>query len=298
MRNYVVLDLETANADCASICQFGAVLVRNGEIVERHDQLVDPDDYFDPFNIGIHGIDAARVMGSPRFPQAFARLSPMLSDQIVVTHGAFDRVAISRAADLHGIEVPALTWLDNQRVVRRTWPEFSRSGYALGKLVRHFGIPLRHHDALEDATATAKIFEKALAESGKTPLDWLDLVERPINGNIGRIERDGADDGPFAGEVIVFTGALTMPRQRAADEAARVGFDVAGGITKRTTLLCVGVQDRDKLAGYEKSSKHRKAEELISEGYDISIIGEDDFFRLISGPAVSARMPATAKPLS
>jgi DNA polymerase-3 subunit epsilon len=31
--NYLVLDLETASADCASICQVGIVIVVEGEIV-------------------------------------------------------------------------------------------------------------------------------------------------------------------------------------------------------------------------------------------------------------------------
>jgi DNA polymerase-3 subunit epsilon len=282
MSSYAVLDLETANADHASICQIGIVKVRDGVIAERHEQLIDPDDYFDPFNVGIHGIDAERVKGSPKFPDVFTRFAPVLSGQVVVTHGAFDRVAINRAAELHNVSVPNLTWLDNQCVVRRTWPQFAKSGYALKNLARHFEIPLRHHDALEDATATALIFQRALTESGKTAADWIAAVERPINGRVGRIERDGADDGPFVGEVIVFTGMLAMPREQAADEAARVGFDVAGGVTKKTTVLCVGMQDRTKLAGYEKSSKHRKAEELIQEGHSISIIGEADFVRLVA----------------
>ena len=39
----------------------------------------------------------------------------------------------------------------------------------------------------------------------------------------------------------------------------------------------VGTQDNFKIAGYSKSSKHRKAEELITKGIDIRILSEDDF---------------------
>jgi DNA polymerase III subunit epsilon len=283
MSNYVVLDLETANADQASICQIGLVVVRGGQITERIDQLIDPDDYFDPFNISIHGIDEVRVKGSPTYPNAFARIAPLLVGQTVVTHGAFDRVAIRRASERHKLAVPTVTWLDNQRVVRRTWPEFSKSGYALGKLVKHFGIPLRAHDALEDATATAAIFQKALQISARSVDEWLEAVEQPITATSGKsVERVGAEDGPFAGEVIVFTGTLIVPKHEAADKAARQGFDVAKAVSKKTTMVCVGIQDRDKLGGYEKSEKHRKAEKLIKEGHDITIIGEQDFWQLVS----------------
>lgn len=50
---------------------------------------------------------------------------------------------------------------------------------------------------------------------------------------------------------------------------------------KTTTLLVVGDQDIQKLAGHEKSSKHRKAEQLIAEGQHIRILGESDFLRLV-----------------
>ena len=46
-------------------------------------------------------------------------------------------------------------------------------------------------------------------------------------------------------------------------------------------MLVVGVQDRAKLSGYEKSRKHRKAEEYIGDGIGIQIMSEDDFLAMI-----------------
>jgi len=79
----------------------------------------------------------------------------------------------------------------------------------------------------------------------------------------------------------VFTGALQISRKDAADLAARVGCHVAPGVTKKTTLLVVGDQDVKKLSGHAKSSKHRKAEELIEKGVPIRILRETDFKQLI-----------------
>jgi DNA polymerase-3 subunit epsilon len=61
-----------------------------------------------------------------------------------------------------------------------------------------------------------------------------------------------------------------------ADLAAAVGCDVAQGVTKATTLLVVGDMDVKRLAGHDKSSKHRQAEELIAKGLPIRIIRETD----------------------
>lgn len=73
-----------------------------------------------------------------------------------------------------------------------------------------------------------------------------------------------------------------MPRREAADAAAAAGCQVDSGVTKDTTVLVVGDQDILKLAGQEKSSKHRKAEALIAKGQRIRIVGESDFQRLLA----------------
>ena len=46
-------------------------------------------------------------------------------------------------------------------------------------------------------------------------------------------------------------------------------------------MLVVGTQDKSKLKGYVKSSKHRKAEALIEKGLEIQILSESDFSELI-----------------
>jgi len=47
------------------------------------------------------------------------------------------------------------------------------------------------------------------------------------------------------------------------------------------TQFVAGDQDNSKLAGHEKSTKHRKAELLVAEGYSIRIIRETDFKALV-----------------
>ena len=96
-------------------------------------------------------------------------------------------------------------------------------------------------------------------------------------------ERRAANpDGPLYGESIVFTGAISIPRPVAADMAARVGCSVKTGVSGKTTLLVVGAQNMDRLAGYDKSTKHRKAESLIAQGKNIHILSEQDFRALVA----------------
>jgi DNA polymerase-3 subunit epsilon len=144
------------------------------------------------------------------------------------------------------------------------------------------GIVFVHHDAQEDARAAGEILVRAIKMTGLTVQDWLARVKRPINlGQSSSIAIEGNPEGPLFGEVIVFTGALTIPRREAAELAAVAGCQVTASVAKTTTLLIVGDQDIRKLAGHEKSSKYRKAEEMIAAGQHIRILGESDFRRLI-----------------
>ena len=78
-----------------------------------------------------------------------------------------------------------------------------------------------------------------------------------------------------------------MSRREATDLAATAGCAVPGSVRKTTTLLVVGDQDIRKLGGKTKSSKHRKAEQLISEGQPIRVLTESDFRSLVESQASS-----------
>lgn len=236
---FLTIDVETANADMASICAIGVAAFENGEIASEWYSLVDPDDYFSSVNVSIHGIDEADVQGAPSFKDVAGEIDHLLNRQIVVTHTHFDRVAIHQASHRWSVPAPACTWLDSARVARRTWAECARSGYGLADVCNRIGYTFEHHNALEDAKAAGHVMLAAMHESGLDIDSTLRRVAQPIDPSLSgatSIIREGNQDGPLAGEVIVFTGALEIPRREAAELAASVGCDVANSVTKKTTL--------------------------------------------------------------
>ena len=62
--------------------------------------------------------------------------------------------------------------------------------------------------------------------------------------------------------------------------AEEAGCKVVNSVTKKVTILVVGTQDKTQLKGYDKSTKHRKVEELIAKGSEIMILSEKDFLDL------------------
>ena len=281
--DFVVVDVETANANLSSICQIGIASFRDGDLVDSWVSLVNPEDYFSPFNISIHGIDAYQVQDAPTWEGVLPQVTSRLQDRIVVSHTPFDRMALARACERYELTGCECAWLDSARVVRIAWPRFSRSGYRLSNVAAHLGIEYRAHDALEDARCAGLVLLHAIAETGLSPEQWLARVEQPIDPSGHICKRDGNPDGELFGEVLVFTGMLSIPRGQAADAAAAAGCRVDDSISRHTTMLVVGDQDlRTLLAGHRKSSKHRKAEQLIAKGQPICILGESAFMRIVS----------------
>ena len=91
------------------------------------------------------------------------------------------------------------------------------------------------------------------------------------------------------------TGTLGILRRVAAKLAATAGCDVRDGVRVSTTIGCCD-QDDWRLAGFDRSAKHRKAEVLRNGGQSIRIIGETDFLRMLDSSQAfpSRRLSDTA----
>ena len=201
---FLAIDVETANADMASICQIGIAYFAGGHLIDEWKSYIDPQDYFDGINVSVHGIDEATVAGAPTFDVLIGTIKHALDGNIVVSHTAFDRVAVYQAAAKYQVSSPSCTWLDSACVARRAWKEFARSGYGLENVCRSIGYEFKHHDALEDAKAVGHILLAAIDRTGLSLEAWITRVRQPIDPSLEqRIARDGNPEGQLFGEVLV-----------------------------------------------------------------------------------------------
>jgi DNA polymerase-3 subunit epsilon len=281
--NFIALDVETANADYSSICQIGIVKIENSQVLDKWSTLINPKAYFDPFNVSIHGISEDDVKDAPTFREIHQELFNRITGQITVHHMPFDKTAISRACIENNLNIIDARWLDSAKIVRRTWEQFAYRGYGLANIADFLKIDFEHHDALEDAITASKVVLRACEKNQNTIEDWYHRISQPISisyGGSSTIHLEGNPEGSLYGETLVFTGTLSLIRREAAKIAAELGCHVDDAVTKCTTILVVGTQDAFKLAGYEKSSKHRKTEDLIQKGVPIKILSEKDFIEM------------------
>lgn len=157
------------------IIEVGAVVVRDGVVVETFASLMDPGCRIPAFITGLTGITTAMVRGQPPPEEVMPRLRGFLGDLPCLAHNAaFDHRFFAAEMDRagHGHERPFLcSVLLARRLVS------GAPSNRLGDLVAHLGLELpaghRAHRALGDALMTAQLWTRLLdavrARIGREP---------------------------------------------------------------------------------------------------------------------------------
>lgn len=279
---FVAIDVETANSNMASICQIGVAKFSNGKLVEEWCSLIDPEDYFDPMNIYIHGIDEESVIGKPTFLEIAGTLKKYLESSICVSHMPFDQRALDKAFRKYRIEPFDIAWIDSAKVARRTWSDVAKKGYGLSNLCNKIGYSFNHHDALEDAKAAGHVLLAAMKETSLDLEGWTQRIKMPIGAKGAGIAGAGNPEGGLFGEVAVITGTFVRSQLELSQMARDIGCNVAKGVTKKTTILIVGDRDVGRYNGKKQSNKREDAEKLIKDGQTIRFLTESDFMELVA----------------
>ncbi|WP_448613604.1 exonuclease domain-containing protein [Modestobacter sp. URMC 112] len=300
--DFVAIDVETANGHRGSICAIGAAVVRGGVMVSTHSWLVRPPadlDTFDRVNVRLHGITADMVADQPAFAERLDQLVELADGLPLVAHNAaFDIGALREACIVADKEWPTTDYACSLIMARRALDLIS---YRLPMVAAECDVKLgRHHEAGSDALACAQVvLSLAQRRNVGTLADLLtDLKVLPgrldaaawrgCHGTLGtglmspEAVVDANPGHPLFGQVLVFTGALSIRRQEAWDAAARCGAVVEKGVTKRTTMLVVG----DGFTGHDpadfSTGKAAKAVQWRTKGHRIEVLTEADLVDLLA----------------
>lgn len=170
---YTVFDVETPNSRNDSICSIALVHVEEGTVTSEEYYLVNPEDVFDDFNIGIHHITKAMVRNQPKFPEIWTKISGYFTNGIVIAHNAnFDLSVLSKALQGSMLDIPDFSYLCTMKLSKKTFMDMEK--YRLDYLCQRFDIELRrHHDALCDTQACHSLFERIQEENAVTAADVL-----------------------------------------------------------------------------------------------------------------------------
>src|SRR3954468_11860464 len=180
---FVVVDLETTGLTptTARICEIGAVRVRQLELVDEFELLVDPGVPIGPAITAITGLRDADLRGAPHPAIAVRRFLEFAADAVLVAHNArFDLSFLDRETErLTGARLAGPV-VDTVGLARRLLAgRTPRAG--LASLSQFFGTSVQPcHRALPDAQATAEILVQLIGlaqERGAlTVADLVDLA--------------------------------------------------------------------------------------------------------------------------
>jgi len=155
--SFVAIDFETAINH--HVCSVGIVTVVSGKIEEEYHALIQPPyNQYHWRNIEVHGIRPEHTAKSPSFLQVYSEIEKRLLNKIVVAHNeSFDRGVLRRSIEDNNL----LTQLDLFAKWDCTMKIYRAKGYKPAKLsscCAVHNIALKHHDALSDARACAKLY--------------------------------------------------------------------------------------------------------------------------------------------
>ena len=163
MGNYslIVLDFETTglSPDCGDrAIEIGAVLIRNNQIVDRFQSLMNPGMRISSFIEGYTGITNKMLSTAPSIADVMRKFTGFMSQHHLVAHNAsFDRRFLD--AELQRINKKRIQDIACSMLIsRRVYPD--APSHSLEVLVRHKKLITSgvHHRALADAEMTGHLW--------------------------------------------------------------------------------------------------------------------------------------------
>jgi DNA polymerase-3 subunit epsilon len=157
---YVVVDIETTGGSLPyhRITELGAVKMRNGEVIEKYQSLVNPERWISREIEQLTGISNSMVREAPKFAEVADAFDEFTKDAIFVAHNVgFDYGFIQ--AEFEKLERKFVRpYICTKVGMKKHYPDLP--SYSLKNLTAHFEIGLEtHHRALCDAEAAGGLLK-------------------------------------------------------------------------------------------------------------------------------------------
>ena len=185
-QTYVVFDFETTgfNAGGAdSIIEVGAVKIRNGEIIEKYDELINPGRPLPEKIVEVTNITDEMLKDKDNEENAIKRFVEWFGDCPMVAHNAkFDVSFLEMAYKKYNLGTftnPVIDTLELSRTMDNTYARHS-----LSALVKRYEVPWdesAHHRGDYDAEGTALVFHKMLKKLSNRNIETMDQLDTLVS---------------------------------------------------------------------------------------------------------------------
>lgn len=297
INKFVALDFEYLPTT-QEIVQIGYAFVSNGEIIEERYQYIKPRCTPEYYNNQIYfllltGITYDMLHDAPTMEEVIPDLYKILNNNIIVAHNARSADLCVLTKELERCNIPRTDghWpifdcyctLEISRLIKS---EIGIERCGLSEMCEYFNIPLNHHNACSDATATAKLFIEisnkfnidnykpikycALYTVGKSKIVDVNRYNKANNIKLEDvheyIESPISNICIFSKEIIVLTGFTQSEKEYLIKRLVSIGATIKQNITNDTTCIIAG-----KNAGWSKLEKATKRGIPIINIKDINI---------------------------
>lgn len=275
--NFVSIDFETMTPNLTSACAVGLVKVIDGVVSQKFYSLIKPiPDERTERNTFVHGITDEMVEQAPTFMELFPLISMFIGNLPLVCHNSStDMNVLFRCMEYY-----QLTGFSDCDCV----DTYALYGRGLKECCDENGILFRHHDALEDAEACAKLY---LCYHGSVCQDMAHYDLRDVMANKEQrsyvhdtlipLSDDEVENKEtiFYKSKVVITGVFeNFPNRNELGAILKeLGADVDTSISSKTNIVLIG-----QGAG---PSKLKKIEDLNAKGKNIRIIYETELCNIM-----------------
>ncbi len=157
-QTYVVVDIETTGGGSPyhRITELGAVKMRNGKVIDKYQQLINPQRFISREIEALTGISNQLVRNAPKFAEVADAFDEFTKDAIFVAHNVSFDYGFLQAEYARLERKFVRPYICTKAGMKKYYPGLD--GYGLKKLTLQFDIKLEtHHRAMCDAEAAAEL---------------------------------------------------------------------------------------------------------------------------------------------
>ena len=188
---YVAFDLETTGLSSRNdkIIEIGAVLMQNGQEIDRFQTFVDPEMKLQRQTTELTGITDKMLKGAPKLQEIFPKFLEFVGDRVLVAHNAdFDTGFIRAACEKTGHPY-TFTSADTLVLAQNLMPHLNR--FKLDVVADALSLPeFNHHRAADDAVTCGMIMAKMLEKLSEMDIHTLQSVN-PAMMDLRKQNRQG-----------------------------------------------------------------------------------------------------------
>ncbi len=174
----ISFDIETTglSAKFDGVTEFGAVKVRNGEIIDRLQMFINPEKTISAKITKLTNITNEMVRDAPTIAEALPRIKEFFGDDIIAAHNAnFDIGFLNENCKRHGIPTIDNPLIDSLALARAIMKPMK--SYRLGTVARYYKVSYDEevaHRADYDAEVLGSVLHLLVSQANEERCEYLD----------------------------------------------------------------------------------------------------------------------------